>query len=364
MKRKFYISALLALATCLGAQAQGRVVITAKLDSAHLLMGKTTALHIDLSQDKDVVGHFVGENSKIVTDYVEVASRTEPDTTDLGNNRIQISRDLVLQSFDSGMYVIPEQVYVAGTDTFRSNAVTLKVVPVIVDSMVTVHDFKPVEGVPFRLLDMLPSFIADYWWIYLIVIVLALAAVYVYLKWIRKGRIPLVPQPKPVPPYEEAISRLESLKQKQLWQSGHEKEYYTELTDILRNYIFRRFEINAIEMTSSQIIAVLRKNEETKAVNEQLGMILEVADFVKFAKLRPLADDNERSYNRALYFVNETKPVEAPPEDEEEDEDDEEGDRPAKPAGGAGAAREASAKPAKPKGLKIFGKTNKQDKKV
>ncbi len=69
-------------------------------------------------------------------------------------------------------------------------------------------------------------------------------------------------------------------------------------------------------MTSSQIIDVLRKNEETMPVNEQLSKILEMADFVKFAKMRPLPEDNEVAYQRALNFVNETKPVEVVPEEE------------------------------------------------
>ena len=77
-------------------------------------------------------------------------------------------------------------------------------------------------------------------------------------------------------------------------------------------YIDRRFKVNAVEMTSSQIIAVLKKNEETKAVNEQLKSILEMADFVKFANMKPLADDNEAAYSKAVHFVEETKPAPEP----------------------------------------------------
>lgn len=321
MMRRFLsisILSLFVMSTCILTSAQQRALITAKMDSTYLLMGKKTAIHIELTQDKDEVGYFVGENSDRLTDFVEVSSRSEADTVDIGSNRIQINRDLIIQSFDSGLYVIPEQQFVMGVDTFRSNPLTLKVIPVIVDSMMTVHDFKPVEGVPFRLLDFLPSFIADYWWIYLLVLVLIGGGIFVYLKWLRKGRVPLLPRKKPIPPFEEAMSRLEALKQKQLWQAGQDKEYYTELTDILRVYIFRRFGINAVEMTSSQIISTLRRNEETRAVNEQLNMILEVADFVKFAKMRPLPDDNERSMNRAVNFVNETKPVVVTPEENSE----------------------------------------------
>ena len=90
------------------------------------------------------------------------------------------------------------------------------------------------------------------------------------------------------------------------------------MTDILRVYIDRRFHINAVEMTSSQIIDTLKKNEETKAVNEQLEMILEIADIVKFANARPLADDNEVAYQRAVNFVEATRPVVEQPEKKEE----------------------------------------------
>ena len=126
------------------------------------------------------------------------------------------------------------------------------------------------------------------------------------------------PVKKRLPPYEEAMINLQNLKAAQLWQQGKEKEYFTGLTDILRVYIDRRFGINAVEMTSTQIIDTLKKNEETKAVNEQLEMILEVADIVKFAKVRPLADDNEVAFQRAVNFVEETRPIEQPEKKEEE----------------------------------------------
>ena len=67
-----------------------------------------------------------------------------------------------------------------------------------------------------------------------------------------------------------------------------------------------KLHINAMEMTSSQIIETLHRNEETKAVNRQLRDILEMADFVKFAKMRPLPDDNEQVMRYAETFVEET----------------------------------------------------------
>lgn len=71
-------------------------------------------------------------------------------------------------------------------------------------------------------------------------------------------------------------------------------------------------------MTSTQIIESLKQNPETKLVNDQLSEILAMADFVKFAGQRPLADDNERSMARAENFVEATKPVEVVAHGEED----------------------------------------------
>ena len=158
----------------------------------------------------------------------------------------------------------------------------------------------------------------------LLIILFIGAGIYSYFKWFKKGEMPLKKKKKIIPPYDEAMMKLTQLKAEHLWESGQDKEYFTRLTDILRNYIDRRFSINAMEMTTGQIIDVLRRNEETMPVNEQLNKILEMADFVKFAKMRPLPEDNEVAYQRAINFVNETKPIVI--ENENKDENLKEGE--------------------------------------
>ena len=310
--RHIVMTAVLLMATAIGSWG-GNVTFKAKLDSATLIMGKTTALHLEITQDKDARGFFVNEQADTLNAMVEIAERPQADTTDLGNNRIQINRDLIIQSFDSGMWIIKPIPYVVNGDTAYCNQLTLKVLPVDVSQMEDVHDIKPVETVPFNLLDWLP----DYWWAWLLGILLIAGGIWAYHKYYKKGVNPLKPSRKRLPPYEEAMINLQNLKAAQLWQQGQEKEYFTGLTDILRVYIDRRFDINAVEMTSSQIIETLKKNDETRAVNEQLGMILEIADIVKFANARPLADDNEVAYQRAVNFVEATRPVEQPEKKEE-----------------------------------------------
>ncbi|MDE7443496.1 MAG: cell wall anchor protein, partial [Muribaculaceae bacterium] len=117
---------------------------------------------------------------------------------------------------------------------------------------------------------------------------------------------------KPIPPYEMAMRQLEILRHRKLCERGQDKEYYTELTDILRVYLDRRFGINAMEMTTTQIKKAIRDNEATRPSTEQMSRILDMADFVKFAKVRPFADDNTRAINSALQFVQDTKPQPEP----------------------------------------------------
>ena len=301
--------ALVVAVTLTMVAAAGNVTIKAKLDSARLLMGRTTALHLEIVQDRGTRGALALEKSDTLTAMVEIAEKTKADTTALDNNREQISRDLILQAFDSGLYVLPPVAYIVGHDTVLSDPLSLKVIPVPVDTTQDIIDIKPVEGVPFRLLDWVPDWIADYWWVWLLALLLIAGALYYYFKWYRHGRNPLRPEKKRLPAYEEAMLNLEALKQRQLWQNGQEKEYFTGLTDILRVYIDRRFGVNAVEMTSTEIVKTLKERGETKAVNEQLSMILEMADIVKFAAVRPLADDNELAFQRAVNFVEETKPM-------------------------------------------------------
>ena len=309
--RKLIISTLLLLALLaspLGANA-GNTRIDVKLDSAKVLMGKTTKLHINITQDKGLNGLLSNIVADTLSSVVEIADKGKNDTTALDNNRLQIKRDLTLQAFEPGTYQLPPIIYIVGNDTLKSDQLTLTVDSIQVDTNGNIKDYKPIINEPFKLLDMVPNAISNYWWAWLIGIALIAAALYAYFKWFKKGINPLKPVKKRLPPYEEAMINLENLKKQNLWQNGQEKEYYTGLTDILRVYIDRRFGINAVEMTSTEIMEKIKQNKDAHIANDQLNNVLEIADFVKFANMHTLADDNELSFQRAVNFVEQTKPV-------------------------------------------------------
>lgn len=297
---------LLAVALFAGLCANGaNTVIKASLDSAYLLMGKQTLLHVS------VVGNLPDSCNVQVVDTawrdVEIIGISEPTYKDLGNNRKELLQDVIVQSFDSGMYTLPPIYFIDGGETIASNRPVLKVLPVAVDSMITVHDYADVVDIKRHFLDYLPDWLSDYGiWILLALVIIG-GAGFVYFKWLRKGKLPLMPVKKPVPPYQLAMQQLQTLHDEHLCEKGEEKEFYTRLTDILRTYLDARFGINAMEMTSGEILDLIRKNSEAQSVYDNLRQILQLADFVKFAKMNPLPDENDLSMMNAYLFVNQTK---------------------------------------------------------
>ena len=284
------------------------MVAKASLDSVYILMGKQTSLHIEVVGNLDPSGGINTVDS--MWKDVEIVSIGEPAIEDLGNNRKELKQDIIVQSFDSGMYTLPPVYYVQEGIKVATNQPVLKVVPVPVDSMATIHDFADISDVDRHFFDIFPDWMTDYGvWILLSLAVIGLA-LFIYFKWLRKGKIPLVPTKKPVPPYQLALLHLDALRNEHLCERGEEREFYTRLTDILRVYIDKRFGINAMEMTTTQIKRALKDNEFTRISERHMAKILEIADFVKFAKVRPLPDDNEKAFRSAVQFVEETRPVE------------------------------------------------------
>lgn len=285
------------------------------LDSAYVLMGKATPLHIELVADAASEGNLVIPSDSMCGG-VEILRMLPADTSEVGSGRMQISREMLLQSFDSGMYVLKPILYIDGRDTVASQRLALKVVPAMVDSLTTIHDYADVRDVKRHLVDYLPDFLADYGLWIIAVIAVGLIGYFLARKYLRRDTAGVAAAAPPEPPYEAALRALNNLKARNLCEQGREKDYYTSLTDILRTYLQRRFGINAMEMTSSQIRSMLTTHEETRPSKQYVDRVLEIADFVKFAKMRPMPEDNIMAFNSALRFIEDTRPQ---PVDEEAD---------------------------------------------
>lgn len=284
--------------------------ITASIDSSAILMGKRATITIEslvpASHGNDI--QLLVPKDTLVKN-VEVVETQLVDSATSGD-MLQLRHKILIQSFDSGLYTIPPVKVLIGKDTALSNHLILKVVPVAVDSLNgKIHDYAGVADPGHNFFDFIPQEALKWLKWLLLALVIVGAGIFVYLKFIRKrGEKGEHKKIIIVPPYEEAIRDLQDLKSRNLWENGHEKEYYTRLTDILRHYLDRRFGIAAMEMTSSEILKKLSENQETRLTRSQMQSILSMADFVKFAKVRPLPEDNVKTLNSAFEFVESTKP--------------------------------------------------------
>lgn len=321
MKKSRYIVPLACLAAlllpCLVATA-GVTTVKVSFDStAMVVMGKTKDLRVEIVEDRGLHGRLLDEGNKF-TDTIEIAGRSATDTVDLGNNRIQINKTLTLQVFDPGAYQLPPLCYITDSgDTILSNTLTLDVRAIEVDTTQGIMPYRPPVALHMKFSDHLPDNVTRYAWAYITAIVLALLAVIallLYRRWRKHGKL-IGPRKKLPPPYDEAKAALAHLRSRSLWQHNRVKEYYSEITDILRRYVERRFNIGAVEMTSSEIAKAIAQKDELQPVQHLLNGIMNTADLVKFAKMQPLAFENEQAMTDAERFVELTKPVERPAND-------------------------------------------------
>ena len=112
-----------------------------------------------------------------------------------------------------------------------------------------------------------------------------------------------------------ALEKLDEIKAAKIWKDGKVKEYQTELTDVVREYIGRRFDVHSTEKTSDETLREMKPLID-KDLFEHLKSMFQLADLVKFAKWHTTPDENEAALTTAYEFVNETKIVESQEEKE------------------------------------------------
>lgn len=110
-------------------------------------------------------------------------------------------------------------------------------------------------------------------------------------------------------PWEDALSSLEALQQKRLWQSGKLKEFYTELTEIIRIYLSKQHGIEAMEMITSEILEAYSKAGLNNECKSKLAEVLNRADWVKFAKGIPEHSENDNCILLTREIIEHTIPV-------------------------------------------------------
>ena len=283
-----------------------RIKATASLDSTHILIGDQVNLTLELEKPENLKMEFpvLADN---ISEYIEIL-RQSPIDTILENNTMKLVQKFLITSFDSGEHRIPPfwfRLYFDDRlDSIASNELFIRVYTMQIDTTRGPTDIKMPYDAPVTLKEVLP-------WIFGVILLGGIIFFIFYYISRRKRNLPVfsLPSKPKEPPHIIALRELDRIRDEKIWQKDKIKEFYSQVTDVLRNYIEERFAIPAMEYTSDETLSAFmsRGSILSEKSFSNLTRILHLADLVKFAKYLPLPDDHNLTLVNAYFFINDTK---------------------------------------------------------
>lgn len=301
----FFLSTALSAAGVSGASAQEGGQLYSSLDRDSILIGDQVKWTVELNLKQGESFEFE-KPSEPVADGIETISAFSVDTLRNKRGRLDVQGSMVLTSFDSGSFFLPPlAVNVTRGDGTRETLIyegpTLEVTTVPVDTATfEAFDIKGQIRYPLTFGEM---------WPWLLGVLLLGTAVFFLVRYLRYRRENRDFFGRPVvadPPHIVALRSLEQTRGKKLWQNNRQKEFWSEVTDALRQYIDGQYNVAAMEMTTSEMFEGLKGAGIDPALLEKLQELFSTADYVKFAKHNASDMENEEAIPLAVRFVNTT----------------------------------------------------------
>ena len=292
------------LGTC---TANAQVSVKAELDTAVILIGEQA--HVTLSATLNNSNHNTQfpqfESRQMITNSIEVLE-TEAlcDTTKTNNGSLTLSKKYTITTFDDSVHYLPPFEISVDGKVYKTNNLALKVLTLDVDTLHPNQIFPPksVQDNPFSWREWSLPF-----WLSVVVLILLALICYLYIR-LRDNKpvIAKIRFVRRIPPHQKAMNEIQKIKSERIDAAEDQKEYYTRLTDTLRTYLQDRFGVNAMEMTSGEIIAKLKDVGDAEKYAE-LKQLLETADLVKFAKFSTMLNEKDRDMRSVVEFIQNTK---------------------------------------------------------
>jgi hypothetical protein len=290
------------------ASGQSRVTISASVDSSTITIGDLITYTVKITHDEDVEVQLpsLGENlgGFEIRDYVDFEPKKQ-------NKKIIHQVDYIISTFETGEFEIPpiSVGYRIPPDTIE-HVLKTESIKIVVESV------NPSEDGDIR--DIKSPWEISYNWkpviliggILLFVILLIVVLIYVIRKRRRGETIMPRKLEPPRPPHEVAYEELQRLAESDYLEKGEIKVYYSEVSDIIRRYIEGRYQIIAMELTTTEVLDQLKSIDIEEDLFDQIITFLESCDLVKFAKYIPGAEENEEILKLAIHIVDVTKWIE------------------------------------------------------
>ena len=240
----------------------GFAQVTSAVDSTQIKIG--SAFNLTVKATANEGSKVVFPNQQNIGPF-EVLEQSKTDTV-LNGKRMELIKKYTLTQFDEGDYVVPRlSVYIDGKN-HQTNLFNIKVNNVTVDTLKQpMHDIKAQIGGETD---------TDKLWKYIVAIVLCfLAGVVAYFVIKRIQNKNLTEEDLYKTPLERVTKKLQLLDGKRLVLNGDVKSYYSEMTDVIRDYIEEVFEIPAKESTTSEVIQMLFQTIQSKkiTVKQRIG---------------------------------------------------------------------------------------------
>lgn len=315
MKFQIHIYTGLFLFCCLLPLDAQEVNVRARFDTSRIYIGDQINYTVTVDQPAGISLDIVSAKDTLVKG-IEILSGPLTDTLALDNDRLRIVQSYLITSFDSGFYEVPpryaELILESGIRRYYSDYAALEVVRVNItppDTASGIFDIIGPYGAPLTFGEIVP-------WILLAA--LSAVLIWVVLRLMKRFR-------KARPGYEPVIIReaahviafreLEKLRDQKLWQKGEVKNYFSRLTEIVRQYLEDRYGVFSLELTTSETLEKLLKTgfkkDDTYII---LRDILNAGDLVKFARYKPDPSENEFHFENSWKFVDMTRQREIPEE--------------------------------------------------
>lgn len=285
------------------AVAQTQPKVTTRIDAKQIMVGDQARLFLEVEHNP-ASGRLQWTVAPDTFNTLEIVERGKIDTVKKGESFVYRQR-LTITGFDSGSFQIPAFKFpVIPTSgeayTVMSDSLQLLVQTVAVD---TTKDFKGIKGIIY-----VKTSWKDYIW-YIVggVVALILAIIAgIYIQKARKKQ-PVVIKGPEISLQDQMLKALADLENKQLWQKNKIKEYYIELTDIVRSYIEKRFDTHAMELTTDELLEKAQLNKEMLPYISSLSVVLHTADLAKFAKAQPLPQEHVDAMEKAREFIDRSR---------------------------------------------------------
>jgi hypothetical protein len=213
---------------------------------------------------------------------------------DNGEFFVSYTQDFTIANFDSGNYTFPPSIAFFKSNKLFSNSLEFTIELDKIDEKAFIKNIKPIKEVSIAWYEYLIHFIKKYgWWIFIILIFIS-AGIYLYQK-IYKKKINSISIPS-IPLEVTLLESLKNIKEKKYWENGHFKKYYSELSNVLWQFLEYRYSTQTFEKTSKEILESLKWSEIPNKYPSELSCFFEISDGVKFAKFNPLQKDNIHSF--------------------------------------------------------------------